>query len=112
MISMSLLDVTGLLGVGAFAALGVGILPYRRRQMRIALTEQIATLRKTLYDALQDQFTKELERGIADIKANVAPYTRFVEQESKTLAASKERMHDSLKQIKTLTDKLEDSFRA
>jgi hypothetical protein len=112
MISMSLLDVTGLLGVGAFAALGVGILPYRRRQMRIALTSQIETLRKTLYEALQDQFTKELERGIADIRSNIAPYTRFVEQESKQLVLSREKLQKNIKDIELLAKKVEDSFRA
>jgi hypothetical protein len=30
-----MLDVTGLLGVGALAALGVGVLPYKRHQMKV-----------------------------------------------------------------------------
>lgn len=109
---MSLLDVTGLLGVGAFAALGVGILPYRRRQIRLALTAQIETLRRTLHESLEDQFKQELERGISDIKTNIAPYTRFVESESKQVVISRQTLADNLKEINRLGRRADELFRA
>ena len=80
--------------------------------MRIALTAQIESLRKTLHEALQDQFNKELERGISEIRSNVAPYTRFVELESKQLVVSKEKLTESLREIESLTRQTETMFKS
>ena len=46
------LDVTGLLGAGALAALGFYVLPYRRNRLKQELREGIDALRQQLNEAL------------------------------------------------------------
>jgi small GTP-binding protein len=77
----TLLDVTGVLGASALAALGFYVLPYRRNKLKQELHERVNTLRGKLSDALTRQFEKELGDSLQRMHEAIAPYTRFVRVE-------------------------------
>jgi small GTP-binding protein len=81
----SMLDVTGILGASAIAAMGLYVLPYRRSKIKLELREKINDLRSQLDAALTRQFEKELGDSVQRIREAVAPYTRFVRVEREKL---------------------------
>ena len=85
LVSTTVADVTGILAASAIAALGLYVLPYKRRQAKRALEAKIADLRERLGRAMTTQFETELSRSLARIREAIRPYTRFVEIEQVTL---------------------------
>jgi small GTP-binding protein len=81
----TLLDITGIIGASAIAALGLYVLPYRRGKVKAELRERINALRGQLEIALEKQFEQELTGGIRRIREAIAPYTRFVRVEREKL---------------------------
>ncbi len=71
-------DVTGLLTAGAMAALGLLVLPARRRQAKRELASRLAALRSDLMGGLRQEFETELERGLLRIGEATAPYRHHV----------------------------------
>jgi small GTP-binding protein len=90
-------DVTGILLATFIAALGLVIIPARRRAAKNELREKIAALRQQLIDALNTQFENEIERSLRNIDTAIAPYTRFVRAEQGKL----QEIHSNLEIIKT-----------
>lgn len=81
----TLLDVTGIIGASAVAALGFYVLPYRRNKVKQELRTRINVLRGQLESALERQFEEELTTSIQRIHEAIAPYTRFVRVEREKL---------------------------
>jgi hypothetical protein len=81
----TLLDITGIIGASAIAALGLYVLPYRRNKVKSELRERINVLRGQLESALERQFDQELATSIQRIREAIAPYTRFVRVEREKL---------------------------
>ena len=79
------LDLTGVLGAGLVAALGLYVLPYRRDKVKAELREKVNSLRKQLDEALTQQFENELAESLQRIRDAIAPYTRFVRVEREKL---------------------------
>jgi small GTP-binding protein len=79
-------DVTGILAASAMAAVGLLIIPRRRRQARKELRDKIAGLKQQLISALTGQFDKEVERSTRRISDAIAPYSRFVRAEKEKIA--------------------------
>ncbi|MEZ4833611.1 MAG: dynamin family protein [Caldilineaceae bacterium] len=80
-----LLDITGIVGASAVAALGLYVLPYRRSRIKIDLRNRINELRGRLDAALVRQFEAELKQSVQRIHGAIAPYTRFVRVEREKL---------------------------
>jgi small GTP-binding protein len=80
-----ILDITGILGAGAVAALGLYVLPYRRNKAKTELRERINVLRSQLEGALDRQFNQELKSSIQRVREAIAPYTRFIRVEREKL---------------------------
>lgn len=102
----TLLDVTGLLGAGALAALGFYVLPYRRNRLKQELRSGIDALRQQLNDALTRQFERELTDGMQRMREAIAPYTRFVRVEREKLervTEEMERLRRELAELRTAT---------
>jgi small GTP-binding protein len=78
-------DVTGILAASLVAALGLFVIPARRRAAKKEMTERVAALRIQLTNALTTQFEKELNRSLQRINEAIAPYTRFVRAEQEKL---------------------------
>ncbi len=95
-------DVTGVVMAGVIAALGLFIIPAKRRQGKAKLIERIAGVRAQLIQTLRGQFEKEINHSIERIQEAIAPYTRFVRAEQDGAL----EMEDRFKQLKTEIDEL------
>lgn len=91
------LDMTGLLGASAVAALGLYVLPNKRKQVKSELRKQAGELRQQLNHALTSQFENELRASKARLEEAIAPYTRFVRVEREKL----EKMNAELERLRT-----------
>lgn len=78
-------DITGILAAGALAALGLFVLPSKRRQAKAGLRDKIATMRQQIIAGMTTQFERELAHSIQRIQEAVAPYTRFIRAEREKL---------------------------
>jgi hypothetical protein len=85
-------DITGLTAAGLMAALGLFVLPHRRRRAKADLKKKISNLRTELMTALEGHFEKEAERGRHRLDETIAPYTRFVRSESEKLAGERDTL--------------------
>ena len=78
-------DVTGVLLASLLAALGLFIIPAKRRRAKNEMREKIADMREQLVQSLRAQFESEIERSIQKINEAISPYTRFVRAEQNKL---------------------------
>ena len=108
-LNTTFLDVTGILGASALAALGLYVLPYRRQKVKTQLRTRIGDLRRRLDTAITQQFESELTASVQRIREAVAPYTRFVRVEREkleTLAADLQRAEDEWKGLRRSVEEL------
>ena len=85
-------DVTGLLAAGTVAALGLFILPHRRRSAKRELRSKVAAMRSQLMDALHKGLGGEADRSRRRILDTIAPYARFVRSERDSLEERRQRL--------------------
>jgi small GTP-binding protein len=74
-------DVSGLLAAGLLGAIGMLILPAKRRRARADLQAKVADLRQRLATALRSEFLAARDRTARRLADGVAPYSRFVRAE-------------------------------
>ncbi|MCP4424403.1 MAG: dynamin [Chloroflexi bacterium] len=86
------IDVTGFLTGIAAAAIGLLILPTRRRKAKQELEEKLAELRQKLMSSLTEQFDREMKRGTQRIEDTVAPFTRFVRAEQDKISSQRDQL--------------------
>ena len=96
-------DITGLTAAGLMAALGLFVLPHRRRKAKAELKEKIALLRSELMSALTTHFEKEADRGRHRLDDTIAPYTRFVRSESDRLARERDELGSLSDRVSEMT---------
>lgn len=89
-------DLTGILAAGTVAILGLLVIPAKKRAVKNELHTKIGAVRDQLMHSLNAQFTRELERALREIEAAIAPYTRFIRAERKSL----QNMRDELANIR------------
>lgn len=99
-------DVTGILMAGVVAALGLLIIPAKRRRARAEIRDKMAGLRERLSTALHAEFEGAVERSCQRFADAVAPYSRFVRAEQgrwedlgTSLAALRARITNVLRDI-------------
>jgi len=92
-------DVTGILLASVVAALGLFVIPARRRQAKNELRKKVTELREKLTMALRTQFEREIERGLHEIQEAIAPYIRFIR-------AEQTKLEDTGNQLKDLHDSM------
>ncbi len=81
----ALADFTGILAAGALAVVGLLIIPTKRRRAKNDLHSKLEDLRERLTEAMSAEFEQELDKGLQRLREAIAPYTRFVRAERKTL---------------------------
>ncbi|MCP4360924.1 MAG: dynamin, partial [Chloroflexi bacterium] len=86
------IDVTGILASVTAAALGLFILPSRRRKAKKELEEKLDDMRRRLVANLTDQFNREMRRGAQRIEDTIAPFARFVRAEDEKLSSQQETL--------------------
>jgi small GTP-binding protein len=101
-------DVTGVLMAGVVAALGLVIIPAKRRQGKTKLREKIAALRAQLVQSLGSQFGREIDRSLQHINEAIAPYTRFVRAEKGKLDETKAKLEILRGEFERLKMKVEE----
>lgn len=97
-------DVTGVLLASLIAALGIFIIPARRKTAKKDMHEKVGELREQLSQILRTQFEQEIERSLQRINEAISPYTRFVRAERDKLTGSQQEIDQvktNLVQIKT-----------
>jgi len=102
-------DVTGLLAAGTLAALGLFILPTKRKRAKAELQRKILALREQLMTGLTDQFEREVDRSAQRIHEAVTPYTRWVRAERDRLTEihqSLEGAQENLAHVKELVESM------
>lgn len=102
-------DVTGIVSAGVIAALGLFIIPTRRKIAKRELSEKIATMRKRLIESLTSAFDKEVTRSQEQIREAIGPYSRFVRAESGKLKDAQEQfgsIQTELDRIKGVIDQI------
>jgi small GTP-binding protein len=92
-------DVTGMVAAGTMAALGLFVLPHRRRRAKQELAEKINSMRTQLMDTLGQQFAVEAGRSRAKIRDTIAPYDRFVRAEQGLLEERRDRLADLAERV-------------
>jgi len=105
----TLADVTGLLTAGLVAALGLFVIPARRREAKAELRRKIGEVRHQLMSALTRQFDLELEHSVRRIQEAIAPYTRFVRAEQARLSETHTQLlgiGQQLERLQTLIEML------
>ena len=100
-------DITGLTAAGLMAALGLFVLPHRRRRAKAELKQKIATLRRELMASLTAHFEREAERGQKRLAETIAPYTRFVRSESERLACERDQLGKLTERVGEMTARVE-----
>ena len=100
-------DITGLTAAGLMAALGLFVLPHRRRKAKAELKEKIATLRSELMTALTTHFDTEAARGRHRLDETIAPYTRFVRAESDRLTGERDALALLSERVAEVTARVE-----
>jgi hypothetical protein len=96
-------DITGLTAAGLMAALGLVVLPHRRRRAKAEFRSKIARLRHDLVAALTAHFESEAAQRRRRLDETIAPYSRFVRSESTRLGAELE----SLRLLSARVDELQ-----
>jgi small GTP-binding protein len=100
-------DVTGILLAGVMAALGLFIIPTRRRNAKKEMREKVKTMRDQLTESLTDHFTQEIERSLQQIRDTITPYTRFIRSENEKNQQGHKTLKDFLQEISQLNDQIE-----
>lgn len=95
-------DVTGILLASLIAALGLFVIPARRKMAKTELRDKIAALRTQLAQSLRAQFQREIDRSLNHINDAISPYTRFVRAERTKMQETKQ----SLDAVKSDIDRL------
>ncbi|HYP41267.1 MAG TPA: dynamin family protein [Chloroflexia bacterium] len=80
-ISSAFIDITGITAALVSGAIGLFIIPYRKRKAQEEFRQRTQELREKLVSAMTKQFNTELARSIVRIREAIAPYTRFVRLE-------------------------------
>ena len=104
-------DVTGILLAGAMAALGLFIIPTRRRNAKKEMREKVKAMRDQLTGSLTEHFSQEIERGLQDIWDTITPYTRFIRAENEKNQQALQTLKDYLAEIIQLESQIEDPDR-
>ena len=102
-------DITGILLAGVMAALGLFIIPTRRRNAKKEMRQKVKIMRDQLTVSLSTHFTKEIERGLQEIRDTIAPYTRFIRSENEKNQDAHQTLIKYQTDIINLTDQIESS---
>ena len=107
LLATAMADVTGILAAGAVAAIGLYVIPYKRRRAKADLQAKIGDVRERLSAAITDQFERELARSLASIRDAVRPYTRFVETQQATLGQTESALKGAETHLRRLAAQIE-----
>ena len=101
------LDFTGIFAGIAAAALGLLVLPARKRKTKAEFSEKLTDLRTRLVTNLEQQFDREMRNSTQRIEDTIAPFDRFVRSEQDRLSTRQKTLQGLSADISDLTRQLE-----
>lgn len=101
------LDFTGIIAGIAAAALGLLVLPARKRKAKSEFSEKLTDLRERLVTNLEQQFDREMRRSTQRIEDTIAPFDRFVRSERDRLTKRQTSLQSLSGEISDLVRQLE-----
>jgi small GTP-binding protein len=101
-------DITGVLLASLIAALGIFVIPARRKAAKSEMREKIAALSEQLTSTLHHQFEREIERSLERINTATTPYTRFVRGEQNKLSGVQTELSAARQELMRLNSKIEE----
>jgi small GTP-binding protein len=106
-ISSAFIDITGITAALVSGAIGLFIIPYRKRKAQEEFRQRTQELREKLVSAMTNQFNTELGRSIERIREAIAPYTRFVRLEQDRVSAADTRLTEMDRHLDKLRAQIE-----
>jgi small GTP-binding protein len=103
----TLLDITGILGAGIVAVLGLYVLPARRAKIKSDLRQQVGRLRAQLDEVMTRQFESELQNSLQRLRDAIAPYTRFVRVEREKMEKLNGELQAAQRQVRLLQGEIQ-----
>ncbi len=100
-------DVTGILMASLIAAVGLFIIPARRRRGKTKMLEKMSSLRTQLIESLRTHFEKEIDRSLQHLHEAIAPYTRFIRSERDRMTVCQEELQSLREEMRRLKERLE-----
>jgi len=100
-------DVTGILAAGVVAALGLFIIPAKRRSAKNELHEKMTKLRLDMVDSLKAEFEKEIDGSLKRIDEAITPYTRFIRAETEHTEKIQEDLKAAQLEISQIRSQIE-----
>jgi hypothetical protein len=102
------IDVTGIVLASAIAALGLFVIPARRRRAKAEMHTKVAALRSQLGQSLRTQFEREIAHSLQRIHEAIAPYTRFVRAEHAKMMSAQDRLRQTRSELQRLKVRIEE----
>jgi small GTP-binding protein len=106
-ISSAFIDITGITAALVSGAIGLFIIPYRKRKAQEEFRQRTQELREKLVSAMTEQFNTELARSVERIRESIAPYTRFVRLEQDRVSAADTRLTEMARHLDKLRAQIE-----
>ncbi len=106
-VTVAFLDVTGITAAILAGAIGLFILPYRKRKAQEEFRARTQELRDKLSSAMTSQFNSELTRSIERIRDAIAPYTRFVRLEQERVSKADSSLSEVARKLTALRGQIE-----
>ena len=92
-------DITGILLASMIAALGLFIIPARKRKAKREMESKIKEMRDKLINSLNSHFEEEIQRSIRHMEETIAPYTRFVRSEQVKNQEAKNKLEEVIQEL-------------
>jgi hypothetical protein len=105
--TVAFIDVTGITAAVVAGAVGLFILPYRKRKAQEEFRRRTQELRDKLSSAMTAQFTAELTRSVERIREAIAPYTRFVRLEQERVSNADKQLTEVGQSLEALRAQIE-----
>jgi len=99
-------DLTGIMLAGLTAALGLFIIPAKKKQARSLFSKNISELRIKLKATLAKEFEEQVNHVVAHIDETIQPYSRFIRSEQGLLEKNTETFKELKKRIVLLKDEI------
>lgn len=106
-VTSAFFDITGITAALVSGAIGLFILPYRKRKALQDFRARTQELRDKLVGAMTSQFDAELRRSLERIREAIAPYTRFVKVEQDRVSTALSRLGEMERELDRLRAQIE-----
>ena len=101
-LSSTAADLTGILTASVLAAVGLFVIPAKRRRAKADLRAKIEDMKGRLMASMTTQFEREMVHSLHRLEEAIAPYTRFVRAEREKLEQMERKLKDTLEALKVL----------